>query len=209
MAEVYRTSGQPPHGFSNKVIGKGQLTEEGHETVGRLVYHKGFEQALRGFAASNLGDGVEYIIIGEGPWKHRLKAFASELGVEGRIRFLGKLFQDEVLEEMRKSDVFLFPTFESAGMIVMEAMSCGLPLVSLYWGGTQEYVCEDSGIRTAFGELEQVVCDLGRALRKLAEDEDYRYRLNQGAVERCRSRFNFLAAIVDELVVDGAKSDSW
>ena len=184
-------------------------------SVGRLVYHKGYELALRGFAASNLGEGAEYIIIGEGPWQQRLEALASELGVEGRIRFLGKLSQDEVFEEMRKSDVFLFPTFESAGMVVMEAMSCGLPSVSLDWGGPQEYLCEDSGIRIAFGEPEQVVRDLGRALRKLVEDEDYRYRLSEGALERCRSRFewrhrgNFLAGIVDELVTDGAKSDSF
>ena len=38
LAEVYRTSGQPPHGFSNAVIGKGHLNEEGHEAVGRALH---------------------------------------------------------------------------------------------------------------------------------------------------------------------------
>jgi len=121
-------------------------------------------------------------------------------------QFLGKIPRHQVLEEMGAADVFLFPTFEGAGMVVMEAMSAGLPAVCLDFGGPGEYVTAGSGIKVALTTPGAVVDGLGNALAQLAHDRDLCHTLSLGATRRATEHFLWdhhgmvLKSLLDELV---------
>jgi len=158
-------------------------------TVGRLIAVKGMDRVLQGFAAANLGDGATLTVVGDGPWKDRLNVLADELSITHQTRFTGTLSRDQVLDELRTSHVLLFPSFEGAGMVVMEAMASGLPVVCLDVGGPGEYVTHETGIKVPVTNPSQVRDELGAALRSLADDEDTRKRLSDGALVRAREEF--------------------
>jgi glycosyltransferase involved in cell wall biosynthesis len=157
--------------------------------VGRLIAIKGMDRVLQGFAAADLADGATLTVVGDGPWKERLDGLANELSIEDQTRFTGTLPRDQVLDELRTSDVLLFPSFEGAGMVVMEAMASGLPVVCLDAGGPGEYVTQETGIKVPVISPSQVVDDLGAALRTLAHDEDARKRLSDAALVRAQQAF--------------------
>ena len=69
-------------------------------------------------------------------------------------------------------------------MVVLEAMACGKPIVCLDFGGPGEFVTPKCGIKVKVRTPEQVVNDLASALKRLALDNDLRYKLSQGAKKR-------------------------
>ena len=101
--------------------------------VGRLLPLKGVAlalQALQGLA------GWQLVICGDGPDLPRLKRIASRLNVEERVDFRGWMDRTDVLNEMGKAAVFVFPSLhDEAGWVVVEAMAAGLPVVCLRVGG--------------------------------------------------------------------------
>lgn len=94
--------------------------------VGRLTEEKGVDvllEAWERFAESSL----ELLVIGDGPLRGRLEADAGR-----RVRFLGRLSPMEVRRHMLDARVLVFPTvwLEPFGMVLIEAMACGLPVVA-------------------------------------------------------------------------------
>ncbi len=98
--------------------------------VGKLRYYKGLQflvSAMRGLP------NVHALIVGEGPEDASLRALAEELGVEERVHFLGELGDAEMVAHLHASDVFVLPshlTSEAYGLVQIEAMAAGLPVVS-------------------------------------------------------------------------------
>jgi len=90
---------------------------------------------------------------------------------------------------MNCGNVFLFPSFEGAGMVVIEAMAKGLPVVCLDFGGPGEYVTKDCGIKVALGEPVEVIKGLSDALSKLASDKALYERLSVGAINRVKENY--------------------
>lgn len=76
--------------------------------------------------------GAELIVAGDGSYLDELKSMANDSGVADKIKFLGKISQKEVVELLRSSDLFCFPTSASEGFpkVVIEALAAGLPVVS-------------------------------------------------------------------------------
>jgi glycosyltransferase involved in cell wall biosynthesis len=169
--------------------------EPGHRglrvlTVGRLVPIKGHHLAIRAFArfAKDNSDAT-LLIVGDGPEKNRLAALARALGIAGQVAFRDWLPRDEALREMGRADLFLYPSFEGGGMVVLEAMAHGLPVVCLKYGGAGEMVSDDCGIRVSVGTAEDTVAGLAAALGTLANDEARRHRLGTAARERVNARY--------------------
>jgi glycosyltransferase involved in cell wall biosynthesis len=104
-------------------------------SVGRLVKRKGYEYAIR--ALFNLtGNSFHYYIIGDGPEERNLKNLSIALGLENRITFLGYLPDELKFQYLAVSDIFLLPSIhEGFGICLLEAMHCGLPIVSTNNGG--------------------------------------------------------------------------
>lgn len=102
--------------------------------VGRLLPWKGVALAIRAIVEA---EGWRLIVIGSGSDAPRLRRLVRDLGVEERVEFAGTVEHDRVVSEMReRADVFLFPSLrEEAGLVVLEAIAAGLPVICLDRGG--------------------------------------------------------------------------
>jgi glycosyltransferase involved in cell wall biosynthesis len=101
--------------------------------VGRLIKDKNVDMLIRALALvkKELPD-INCLIIGEGPEKERLITLREELGLEDNIVFKGFLEYEQVIAHMKASKVFIFPsTREGFGIVVMEAMAAGLPVITV------------------------------------------------------------------------------
>ncbi len=151
--------------------------------AGRLVDLKGARLALESFARfSTRAPEATLVLLGDGPLRERLRQRARELGIAARVEFTGQRPRGEVLARMRRSQIFLFPSFEGAGMVVVEAMAAGNPVVCLDWGGPGEMVGNERGLCVPVGASFESTADaLADALRRLHDDESLRRSLAREA----------------------------
>jgi glycosyltransferase involved in cell wall biosynthesis len=145
--------------------------------VGRLHPDKDQATLLRGFAKAlpHLPAGARLAILGKGRLEQALKAQAAELGIAGQVDFLGQV--PDARRYFRAFDAFaLSSDHEPFGMVLLEAMVAGVPLVATACGGAIEVV-EGVGILFPLGDAER----LGQGLQHLAA-------LDQGQREVCAER---------------------
>ncbi|MBQ4104837.1 MAG: glycosyltransferase family 4 protein [Clostridia bacterium] len=100
--------------------------------AGRTAYRKGHSLLLD--ALKSLPDSADYQcrIVGAGPELQKLKAKCKSLGLEKRVVFTGRIPFDQMTDEYRNADVFIMPSLrETTGTVVLEAVSKGLPVVTI------------------------------------------------------------------------------
>lgn len=98
--------------------------------VGRLSLEKNVDQIIRALAASDPDLGLEAEIVGAGDQREPLEALARELGVAGRVHFLGKISDAELLRAYRRATFFCNPgTAELQSIVTLEAMASAKPVV--------------------------------------------------------------------------------
>ncbi len=155
--------------------------------VGRLHPDKDQTTLLHGFAAAlpGLPANSQLVILGIGRLEQDLKAMARELGIGDRVLFLGQV--PEARRFFRAFDVFaLTSDHEPFGMVRLEAMPAGVPLLATACGGAKEVV-EGVGILFPLGDTER----LAQGLQHLAAmDEQQRRQCAELMLERLRERFS-------------------
>jgi rhamnosyl/mannosyltransferase len=154
--------------------------------VGRLVYYKGVEVLLEAMARC---PGT-LIVVGDGPLGGQLRARARALGVESRAVFVGAVSDDDLLAHLLAADIFVLPSTqrtEAFGIAQVEAMACGLPVVStdLPTGVPWVNQHEVTGLVVAPGDP----AALAGAIRRLGEDELLRRKLGEAGRRRAIERF--------------------
>ena len=98
-------------------------------SVGRLTLQKDHETLIKAFALLPKDPRTKLVILGEGPLRERLLVFVAQLGLQERIFLPG--FVKDVYPWFRSSDLFvLSSTFEGFGNVIVEALECGVPVVS-------------------------------------------------------------------------------
>lgn len=160
--------------------------------AGRFHRLKGFALGIRAFLAfAEACPNVEFLIVGDGPEKERLQALIRDSGRDGAIRLCGWLPRQEILQEMRRSHAFLFPSFrEGGGAVVVEAMAQGVPVLCLDTGGPGFHVQSGWGFKAAPGDPSRVVSEFAAELERLYGDEMERRRI--GARGRRRAEEYYL-----------------
>lgn len=129
------------------------------------------------------GIRFELVVVGYGPYENEIKAHAESLGyTDDLIRFTGKLKGDELVREMQAADAFvMFSRYENLPCVLIEAMSCGLPVVSSNVGGIPEIVHDFNG-RLVDSEDEEGLAD--RLMEVIEKKEQFnREKIREFAVE--------------------------
>jgi len=136
-------------------------------SVGRLVRRKGYPCLIRALRQLDRTD-VELIVLGDGPELGSLKAVASSLGVSERVQFRGFVSEETKYQLLSNADVFaLVSLHEGFGLVYLEAMHCGLPVVAGKSGGQGDFLKDgETGFLVPVGDVEA----LKSALQKLVEN---------------------------------------
>jgi glycosyltransferase involved in cell wall biosynthesis len=144
-------------------------------SVGRLVKRKGYEYAIR--ALSELADrSFHYFIIGDGPEEGDLKNLAITLGLEKNVTFLGYLPEEQKFQYLAVSDIYLLPSIhEGFGICLLEAMHCGLPIISTDNGGQVDLLKDY--VNALFSEAQNSDA-FSKKIRELLADENLRMALS-------------------------------
>jgi glycosyltransferase involved in cell wall biosynthesis/thymidylate kinase len=159
-------------------------------SVGQLIPIKAFHLTVRAFA--RLLESVpqaRLTIIGDGKLQSALQKLAGDLEVSARVEFIPWIPREQALILMRSADVFLFPSFEAAGMVVLEAMAFGTPVIALENTGPGEMITSECGCLVRAGELDETVERLAAALHRLAHDAPLRQTMGAAARRIVRERF--------------------
>lgn len=169
-------------------------------SVGRLVERKGYEDLINALRAV---PRAELLVIGGPPADQlhtdpeagRLRAIAERVGVAGRVRLLGAVGRADLPAWYRSADVLCCPAwYEPFGSTPLEAMACGVPVVTYAVGGLAESVID--GV-TGVHVPPRDVRGLAVALRNLLNDEVRRMSYASAAVDRIRSRYTWRRAAID------------
>lgn len=150
-------------------------------TVGRLVDLKDHPTLVRAFALVRGRRQAKLQIVGVGPNKERLVALADELGVAEDVHLLG--WHDYPYSVLQDSDIFvLSSTTEGFGIVLVEALACGLPVVSTDCKGGPREILEDgrSGLLVPVGDPESMAA----AILRLLEDEELYRAMSVRATKR-------------------------
>jgi nucleoside-diphosphate-sugar epimerase len=183
--------------FSPQPTGSDDLSVPGRRcrhrllSVGRLVPRKGFEVAI---AALSRVPETELIIAGGGDAssdseRERLILVAEQLDVADRVQLIGQVARADMPALLRSADVVVCsPWYEPFGLVPLEAMACGVPVVASAVGGLQDTVVDGvTGVLVPPRDPD----GLANAVRPLLESTELRRRLGQAGLDRARSRYSW------------------
>lgn len=156
-------------------------------SLGRLVPYKGYDVMIRAMRDIN----GRATIIGEGPLLADLQAQASEMGVANRIRFAGRLERGEIRRLLHAASVFAFPSVtvaEAFGLVQVEAMTAGLPVVNTSLASTVPLVArhDQEALTVPPGDA----AALTKALNRILDEPELAARLGKAAKARARDEFD-------------------
>ncbi|MFA6160937.1 MAG: glycosyltransferase family 4 protein [Patescibacteria group bacterium] len=141
---------------------------------------KGIDVFLR--AVAKLPANVHAVVVGDGDRRQSYEELAKELGIAERVNFAGRLGEDDLIKTLQNLDVFVFPSTSSAeafGLVALEAMSCGVPVVASDLPGVREVV-KNAGVTV--GVNDEVA--LAKAVEDLLNDTDRRQTFAKAAREK-------------------------
>jgi glycosyltransferase involved in cell wall biosynthesis len=143
--------------------------------VGRLIAMKGAHLALEAFGAlASKHPDTRLTLLGSGPEELRLRRRMEGCSWQDRVKFVTWQPLETVSRFMSEADLFLFPSMEGAGMVVLEAMASGLPVVCLDYGGPGTMVADKCGIKVPVQDWAATVAGLCEAVSRLVSDPDLR-----------------------------------
>lgn len=140
--------------------------------AGRLVSTKGFDVLLRAFA--NGKQRSTLTLIGDGPEREKLEKLARELGLNGEIRFSGGKDQTQTLAEMSLASVVVIPSLrETFGLVALEAMALGKPIVASRVGGLSEVLEGADALLVEPGDPTALAEAIETALDRIKQDSRF------------------------------------
>lgn len=90
---------------------------------------------------------IQLQIVGDGFMRRNLESLTKKLQIEEQVVFLGRISQKEVREKMMEADCFVLSSnFETFGVVLIEALACGLPIIATKCGGPEDIVTNENGI---------------------------------------------------------------
>ncbi len=129
-------------------------------------------------------------VAGDGPLKEDLLRLAGDLGISKQVCFLGTLSQDEVLDSIRQSDVLVLSShYETFGVVLIEALACGKPVIATACGGPECIVNKKNGLLVAPGDVNKLADAMLQIKHNVAEYDPRHIR------QDCLARFGEKAVV--------------
>lgn len=126
-------------------------------SVAFLEGEKGFDTLIKAFAKKFRNEKVRLVIGGDGSQKEWLKGIAKSENVENQVIFTGALSREEVAKWMNKCDTFVLPSrYETFGVVYIEALASGKPVIGAFNGGAEDIVNKNVGILVEKDNIEQL-----------------------------------------------------
>jgi 1,2-diacylglycerol 3-alpha-glucosyltransferase len=154
-------------------------------SVGRLAPEKNWDTLLHAYAQVYAErPDLRLVLIGDGPAKDSLQLLASELGIADRITFTGALLFEEIPRYLKAADAFSFASItETQGLVTMEAMAAGLPVVAVNGSGTSDIV--EHGKQGFLVENDPNA--LAKGISKLLSDPQRIKRFSNNALKKAKT----------------------
>lgn len=158
-------------------------------TTGSLIWRKGLDYALLAIRKMvDLGIPVRFEVIGSGPDESKIHFTIQDLGLQDHVQLFGKLSQEQIKEKLHSSDVFLLSSLsEGVSNAVLEAMSCGIPVVTTDCGGMREAITE--GVEGFVVPLRDPAA-MASALQSLWQDIHLREQMGMAGRKKVVRDFN-------------------
>lgn len=142
-------------------------------------YFKGLDILLK--AISTISLPISLNIIGDGELKKQYQQQASQLNISKSVNFLGRVSEDELIQQYQNADILILPSInshEAFGLVLIEAMACGLPVIasnligvrSVFNDGKEGLICEPANVK-----------DLNEKIISLISDENKRLKMSYAA----------------------------
>jgi glycosyltransferase involved in cell wall biosynthesis len=163
-------------------------------TVGRLVARKAVHQLIAMMTAFR-GTPVRLLVVGGGPEEGRLRVETGRRGLDGQVRFLGQVGEAEKFGILATADAYVSTSqHEGFGLVFLEAMACGLPVVAYDHGGQTDFLDDgETGFLVPLNDLARFT----ERCRRLAADprlrralgENGRRRAEELYIDRCAATY--------------------
>lgn len=139
-------------------------------SVSFLNPNKNVDLTIKAFSrAFKNKENVELYIAGDGSERLKLEALVKDLGVESKVKFLGKVSREDLPNFLNRGNAFVLPSkYETFGVVYIEALACGLPIIATKCGGPEDFYREDLGYMIEAPE-EEALCE---AMIKMIENKD-------------------------------------
>lgn len=171
--------------------------------VGRLIPHKAPYFAVRAFNKFiDDGGAGELIVCGNGPLMALMQKFATSKGIAEKVRFCGQVKHDEVIGEMKRSDVLLHLSFREGGSwSILEAMAHGLPVVCQRASGMDDMVMDDCGFKISAENSDNLIEEAARCLKEYYMNRGLLRMHGSAAQKRVASIYKWesIAAKIDDV----------
>ena len=159
---------------------------------GNLIEGKGFDVLLEAFQkVSQKNNGCKLTIMGGGPEEANLKARAEQLGLGGKVSFFGAYDRKQFAKELEKADLFVLASrYETFGIVYIEAMATGLPVIATKCGGPEDFVDDSNGVLVPVNDAEALAVEIEKMINKevaydyKAISDGVRHKFSQEAIAK-------------------------
>lgn len=153
-------------------------------SVGRLAKEKNWSMFLKAAALSmKKHPKLRVVLLGDGPERQNLKDLAVRMGIGERVNFMGKVPFDEIPSYLKGADFFGFTSkSETQGLVTLEALAAGLPVVAVDASGTRDIIKDD--VQGFLVDDEPNA--LAQAIDRLLSDQNLYHRFHEAAQDRAK-----------------------
>jgi glycosyltransferase involved in cell wall biosynthesis len=167
--------------------------------VGRLIERKGVAHLVRALGTVRRTVPARLVVVGDGPERGTLERLAAATGVAPHVDFRGRVSDEELRQAYASADVFVLPSVldqrqdtEGLGVVLLEAMNYGVPVVASNIGGITDIVQHEStGLLVPPGDEHA----LASALTQLLRDPELARTLGAGGSRLLRETFSWDAIV--------------
>ena len=150
--------------------------------VGRMEYRKGLELLIDAIRKLPLEKKWNVVLCGDGSERPKIQNIVTASNFSDRVSFLGQVSYKEIKGIYREATVFVFPSLrETTGTVLLEAMSCGLPVICLKQGGAVNIVNDQTGFLIDVDNLPQCLNQFAQAMEFFIDNPEAAVRMGEKA----------------------------